>query len=178
MPSGPGTLALALEAQHAARGGPLIAGTNFNSSPAARPGATFEGHAASWGELHFKLLELISPPSLLVDAEHEIVHLSPGAGRFLQYAGGEPSTNLLRAIHPSLRIELRAALYQASQGGTSVDVEPLAGTFPLARNSMHRPFVPGIGILTTVDWPMANGTCPESGASSVVGIGKSPSGEK
>src|SRR5262249_25600884 len=128
VPSGPGTLALALEAQQLARSGPVIAGTTFNShAPApARPTPAFEGYAASWGELHFKLLEMISAPSLLVDTEHEILHLSPGAGRFLQFAGGEPSSNLLRAIHPSLRIELRAALYQASQSGTAVDVDPLA----------------------------------------------------
>jgi two-component system CheB/CheR fusion protein len=127
VPAGPGTLALALEAQQHARSGPVIAGPNFQMQPQAlaRPAPAFEGYAASWGELHFKLLELISAPSLLVDSEHEILHLSPGAGRFLQFAGGEPSSNLLKAIHPSLRIELRAALYQASQSGTPVDVDPL-----------------------------------------------------
>jgi two-component system CheB/CheR fusion protein len=46
--------------------------------------------------------------------EHDIVHLSPSAGRFLQLAGGEPSRNLLRAVPPELRIDLRAALYQAN----------------------------------------------------------------
>jgi two-component system, chemotaxis family, CheB/CheR fusion protein len=128
VPSGPGTLALALEAQQHARSGPVIAGTSFNlaAQPPARPAPAFDGYTASWGELHFKLLEMISAPSLLVDSEHEILHLSPGAGHFLQFAGGEPSSNLLRAIHPSLRIELRAALYQASQSGRPVDVDPLA----------------------------------------------------
>ncbi|HKE48049.1 MAG TPA: chemotaxis protein CheB [Rhodanobacteraceae bacterium] len=137
VPSGPGTLALALEAQQLARSGPVIAGTSFNAQPTAamRPAPAFEGHAASWGELHFKLLEMISAPSLLVDSEHEILHLSPGAGRFLQFAGGEPSSNLLRAIHPSLRIELRAALYQASQSGTAIEVDPL--TIDVAGEAMQ-----------------------------------------
>ena len=74
-----------------------------------------EGRTTSWGELHFKMLEALAPPSILVDAEHEIRHLSPSAGRFLQFTGGEPSRNLLRAVLPGLRVELRAALYQAAQ---------------------------------------------------------------
>jgi two-component system, chemotaxis family, CheB/CheR fusion protein len=73
--------------------------------------------------LHFKLLEALGPPSILVDSEHEILHLSSNAGRFLQFSGGEPSKNLLRAVHPSLRIELRAALYQAAQSKTSAEVQ-------------------------------------------------------
>ncbi|MBW8760818.1 MAG: PAS domain S-box protein, partial [Burkholderiales bacterium] len=48
------------------------------------------------------------------------------AGRFLQFAGGEPSRNLLRAMHPSLRVELRAALYQAEQRQSRVDVAALS----------------------------------------------------
>ena len=81
------------------------------------------GRPATWGELHFKLLEMLAPPSLLVDAEHDILHLSPSAGRLLQFGGGEPSRNLLKAIHPSLRIELRAALYQAAQTKSTAEVE-------------------------------------------------------
>lgn len=71
---------------------------------------------ASWGEVHFRMLESLAPPSILVDAEHDILHVSPSAGRFLQFAGGEPSRNLLRVVHPALRIEVRSALYQAAQG--------------------------------------------------------------
>ena len=93
-----------------------------------------DGRAASWGELHFKLLEAVAPPSVLIDAEHEILHLSPSAGRFLQYGGGEPSKNLLRAVHPSLRIELRAALYEAAQKHASAEV--LVSPVELAGESM------------------------------------------
>ena len=62
---------------------------------------------------------------MLVDAEHDIVHLSPAAGRFLQFSGGEPSRNLLQAVDPSLRIELRAALYQAAQTKAFGAVRPV-----------------------------------------------------
>jgi two-component system CheB/CheR fusion protein len=114
VPSGPG--ALALEARQSAREGPVIAG---NGAP--------ESRSTSWGELHLRLLEMLAPPSILVDAEHDIVHLSPGAGRFLQFAGGEPTRNLLRCVNTSLRIELRAALYQAarSQGLAEVAGVPV-----------------------------------------------------
>jgi two-component system CheB/CheR fusion protein len=121
VPSGPGTLALALEAQQAARDGPVVAGTPFTQAAGHRPARAIEGRQASWGEVHMRLLEHLAPPSVLVDSEYEIVHLSPSAGRFLQFGGGEPSRNLLRAINPSLRIEMRAALYQAAQTKTSAE---------------------------------------------------------
>ena len=43
------------------------------------------------------------------------MHVSETAGRFLQYPSGEPTRNVLRAVHPALRIDLRAALYAAAQ---------------------------------------------------------------
>jgi len=121
VPVGPGTLALALGAHRHAGAG--VSGSAFGQAPAGAPAVKPpEARTPSWGELHFKLLEAVAPPSVLVDAEHDIVHLSPSAGRFLQYGGGEPSKNLLRSVHPGLRIELRAALYQAAQANERTDV--------------------------------------------------------
>jgi two-component system CheB/CheR fusion protein len=120
IPSGPGTLALALEAQSRAgeEDGPAFAGRVFEHGvppSAARGIKEPELRAISWAELHFRMLEHLAPPSILVDHEHDILHLSPSAGRYLQFGGGEPSRNLLHTVHPALRIELRAALYQAAQ---------------------------------------------------------------
>ncbi|MDF2465438.1 MAG: sensory box protein [Ramlibacter sp.] len=120
VPVGADKLAPTAAQQHAAAMVPArvfgrsLAGTPFVKSPAGRD--------SSWSDLHFQLLEAVAPPSVLVDPEHEILHLSASAGRFLQYSGGEPSKNLLRAVHPSLRIELRAALYQAAQTRASAEV--------------------------------------------------------
>ena len=61
-----------------------------------------------------------------MDEEHEILHLSPHAGRYLQFVGGEPSHNLLRSIRPELRLEVRTALYQAAQRRTSVQAHGLS----------------------------------------------------
>jgi len=126
VPSGPGTLALALEAQHSARSGPVVAGPAFTATPVtSRDLPHLEGRSNSWGDLHFRLLEKIAPPSVLIDAEHDIVHLSPNAGEYLRFQGGEPSRNLLRAIHEDLRIEVRAALYQATQRKMAVETPPV-----------------------------------------------------
>jgi len=80
----------------------------------------------SYADLHQRLLEEYAPPSVIVNEEHEILHLSEGAGRYLQFAGGEPSHNLLRAVRPELRIELRSALYLAAQDRTTVEARGLA----------------------------------------------------
>ena len=127
VPVGQSAIARALVLQESLRPSPLVVDSGFSVEAAAsRSPIDSNGRPVSWAELHFKLLEAIAPPSLLVNAEHDILHLSPTAGRFLQYGGGEPSRNLLHAIHPSLRIELRAALYHAAQSGERAEVGALA----------------------------------------------------
>jgi two-component system, chemotaxis family, CheB/CheR fusion protein len=79
--------------------------------------------AVSWGEVHLKLLEAIAPPSVLVDADQNILHMSATAGRLMQFGAGEPSMNLLRVVHPALRIDLRAALLQAREGAARGQAE-------------------------------------------------------
>ncbi|NTU83543.1 MAG: PAS domain-containing protein, partial [Chloroflexales bacterium] len=71
----------------------------------------------SFGELHHRLLEEYGPPSLIVNEAYDIVHLSSRVGRYLRFGGGKPSFNLLKAIHPDLRLELRTALFRAVQKG-------------------------------------------------------------
>jgi len=75
----------------------------------------------SFGDLHQRLLEQFAPPSVLINRESEIVHLSDRAGRFLHYAGGEPSHNVVAVVHPGLGPELRTAIFQAIQGNASVE---------------------------------------------------------
>jgi two-component system CheB/CheR fusion protein len=80
----------------------------------------------TFGDLHQQLLEQYAPPSVIVNEEYDIVHLSDRAGIFLQHAGGEPSQNLLKLIKPELRLELRSALYQAVQQRIPIESKPLA----------------------------------------------------
>ena len=83
----------------------------------------------SFGDLHQQLLEQYAPPSLVINEEYDIVHLSERAGSYLQIGGGEPSNNLLKLIRPDLRIELRAALYQATQQQSAVETRDLKINF-------------------------------------------------
>ena len=76
---------------------------------------------ATMAELHFKFLDPFAPASLIVDQSHEIVHLSNKAGRYLQIGAGEPTMNLLRMVNPSLRLDLRGALFHASQMNKAVE---------------------------------------------------------
>ena len=75
----------------------------------------------SFADVHQRALEQYAPPSVIVNHEAEIVHMSDKAGSFLRYVGGEPSLNLTTLIHPQLRLELRTALYQATHTGKSVE---------------------------------------------------------
>ena len=69
--------------------------------------------------LHLSLLERSSPPSIVINRNHDVIHLSKNAGNYLQFTGGEPSTNLLKLIRPELRTTLRTLLYKA-QGASAV----------------------------------------------------------
>lgn len=75
----------------------------------------------SFAEVHRRVLEQYAPPSVIVNHDSQIVHMSEQVGRYLRHAGGEPSHSLLSLIHPSLRLELRTALFQAFQTGKSVE---------------------------------------------------------
>ena len=72
------------------------------------------------GTVHQRLL-MDQVASLLVDENREIVHLTGGAGQFLRHKPGAPTHNLLEKVPPILRLELRGALYQAFQKGTTTD---------------------------------------------------------
>jgi two-component system CheB/CheR fusion protein len=96
----------------------------------------------SYAELHARALAQTAPPSAVIDREGNIVHMAEGAGRFLRMGGGEPSRSLLALIVPELRLELRSAIYQATQNGHSVDCRPveLAGSAGEAVAMTVRPF--------------------------------------
>ena len=79
----------------------------------------------SYAELHQRALAQYAPPSAVVDREGNIVHMSEQAGRFLRMAGGEPSRSLLTLVLPELRLELRSAMYQATQNEASVECRPI-----------------------------------------------------
>ncbi|MGY2339315.1 CheR family methyltransferase [Pseudomonas sp. SDO5532_S415] len=74
----------------------------------------------SYADIHLRALEKAAPPSIIVDSNANILHMSEGAGRFLRYVAGEISRNLLTLAHPDLRLEIRTTLFQANQAGVPV----------------------------------------------------------
>lgn len=74
----------------------------------------------SFADIHQRALERSGPPSMIVDTNADILHMSESAGRFLRHVGGELSRNLLTLILPELRLEIRTTLFQAQQSGLAV----------------------------------------------------------
>jgi PAS domain S-box-containing protein len=79
----------------------------------------------TYSDLHLRLLEQYAPPSIIVNEEYDIIHISDRAGRYLQFTGGEISQSLLRLVRQELRLELRSALYQAMQQKAAVEAKEL-----------------------------------------------------
>jgi two-component system CheB/CheR fusion protein len=80
------------------------------------------GSAQALAEVHEQLLSQYAPPSVLVKEDYEIARISRGGRRFLELTEEDAlSTNLLKLIHPSLRIELRTALFQAAEQDGAVE---------------------------------------------------------
>jgi two-component system CheB/CheR fusion protein len=75
--------------------------------------------------IYRRMLERYASPSILINADYDIVHLSELAGRFLQQPGGEPTNNILRRILPPLRLELTTALYRAFQNQATSVTKPI-----------------------------------------------------
>ncbi|ORE90580.1 chemotaxis protein CheB [Aurantimonas sp. 22II-16-19i] len=62
---------------------------------------------------HLAALEQAAPPSVIVDEGHNIVHLSPTAGRFIQHSAGPFNARLSAVARPELRLDLKLALDRA-----------------------------------------------------------------
>jgi two-component system CheB/CheR fusion protein len=75
----------------------------------------------SFAALHQRVLEEYAPPSVVVDRDSNIVHLSTTAGRFLRHGGGELSSSIMALVLPELRLDLRTTLFRAHQTGGSVE---------------------------------------------------------
>lgn len=91
----------------------------------------------AYGPLHQQMVERYAPPSILVSGDDRAVHLSEHAGRYLQFAGGEPNMNVLRMVREELRIELQASLQLAREKKQSYTSTPI----PVQFNGTPHPVV-------------------------------------
>ncbi|EKT4467716.1 PAS domain-containing protein [Pseudomonas putida] len=100
--------------------GTELLATQPDNRTKARP-----GRKPSYAEVHHRALARRTPPSLIVDGDGNILHMSEGVGRFLHLVGGEPSRNLINLVLPALRLSLRSTLFQARQGAQAVTSRPV-----------------------------------------------------
>lgn len=69
---------------------------------------------------HTEALETVAPPSILVDANNRVLHLSENAGRYLQPSAGPLTTDVTELAHQQFRFELRNALRRAFEHGETI----------------------------------------------------------
>jgi two-component system, chemotaxis family, CheB/CheR fusion protein len=112
-----------VDARHGIYQATQVARALVHAAPAAhRPpdprrtgGRRIERRRMSAQDLHGRILQEASPPSVLVDQRGDVIYASEEAGRFLHFSGGELSRNILDMAHPDLKPDLRVALLQASR---------------------------------------------------------------
>lgn len=74
----------------------------------------------AFSDVHLRAISHNAPPSIIVDSNGDILHTTGHAVNYLRYAGGEVSHSLVALIDPALRLEVRTALFQATQSGQEV----------------------------------------------------------
>jgi len=134
----------AREVPGSARQAPMLSSSSFRGQ-AVQPLLSHARRSKkiSFADVHQRVLEQYAPPSVIVDHDSNIVHMSDRAGRFLRYVGGEPSHNLPSLVYPELRLELRTALFQGVHSGKSVEarrVQMKRGDRTYYVNMVVRPF--------------------------------------
>jgi two-component system CheB/CheR fusion protein len=89
-------------------------------APAARRSRLF-----SFAEIHLHRAAALAPPSILLKADGDVLHVSEAAARFLRPAGGEPTRELAALLPSELQLPLRAALLQARKSGRDARTGPV-----------------------------------------------------
>lgn len=112
---------------HVLRHLPMVLGLpRVQTVPALKSQSQRDASPTSFAELHRKFIDQVVLPSVLINAEHNILHLSENVGKFLLFGSGKPSLDLLSNVPPELRTELRTALFQAAHSGAPVQTRPIA----------------------------------------------------
>src|SRR5262249_42172707 len=87
--------------------------------------------------MHRRAIELVAPPSMLVDESHRVVHLSESAGRYVLPSGGPLSGDVVDLVRPELRFELRSALNRVFEQQAAALSLPILVRFNGAAHRVH-----------------------------------------
>jgi len=80
---------------------------------------------SAFADIHRDRRAALGAPSILLDANADIVHISACAAHYLRHPGGEPTRELAALLPSPLQLPLRTALYQARENGQSSATGPL-----------------------------------------------------
>lgn len=92
---------------------PVLASVSDTHGVAGQSARHLRDNHKAPAKMHSAALERAAPPSILVDSAQQIVHMSPGAGRFILHSGGAFTGRLAEVVRPELRLDLGLALDKA-----------------------------------------------------------------
>lgn len=85
----------------------------YKSKPVYTTGETPTQHRQNMEKMHWRILSrLFAPQSALIDEDYNVIHATDGINQYLEYAGGEPSRNILDMVKPQIRQSLRGILFK------------------------------------------------------------------
>ena len=100
---------------------PLPVSLSTPRSPNSRPAGLGFGQGMPLRQaVEHHVLERLTPPHVVVNAESDVVFYSSRTGKYLEAAAGAPSRSVLAMARRGVRLELRTALRDAMEGGQTV----------------------------------------------------------
>ncbi|CAN5849495.1 hypothetical protein BH23DEI1_BH23DEI1_20250 [soil metagenome] len=70
-----------------------------------------------FADVHSELLDRLGPPSVMIDDDDSVLHLSARAGEYLRHPGGGLTNDVLKLVREEFRLELRSALHVVRSEG-------------------------------------------------------------
>jgi len=85
----------------------------YKKNPISSYQNSSDDHQRNLEKLHWSVLvRLFSPQSTLISDDYNVIHSTDGIDRYLNYSGGEPSSNILHMVKPEIRQSLRSLLFR------------------------------------------------------------------
>jgi two-component system CheB/CheR fusion protein len=97
----------------------------FEATSQSRSRRFFTEDSLTYGEQHEKALEVYGPPSVIINENHIILHVSDTAGRYLLQPKGPITGDILKLVRSELQIELRMAIFQAFEKDRNIVSGPV-----------------------------------------------------